>query len=324
MNWVDLVIVIVFILYAIEGLWKGLVQQVLDLAGFVLTIFIAIWLYKPVGAWVVSHIGIREPMAGPVAFLLVWFVFQGIVSLGTRFLLPVIPSPIRSAKWNRWLGVLPAVVKAFIVVAVIVTLTVLFPVPDQLKSQIGDSYLGSRFLARSSVVEGYLNKIFGRDLRQSLTFLTVPAQTEEIVAPDSQVDLKFKTTQVTVDKTSEQQMLVLVNQERAKAGLAALAWDEDLAKVARAHSTDMFARGYFAHKNPDGLSPFDRMANAGITFKAAGENLAYAATVELAHGGLMRSPGHRANILEKDFGRVGIGIIDAGPYGKMFTQSFRD
>jgi uncharacterized protein YkwD len=119
-------------------------------------------------------------------------------------------------------------------------------------------------------------------------------------------------------------MLVLINQERAKAGLAALAWDEDLAKVARAHSTDMFARGYFAHKNPDGLSPFDRMANAGITFKAAGENLAYAATVELAHGGLMRSPGHRANILEKDFGRVGIGIIDAGPYGKMFTQSFRD
>lgn len=324
MNWVDLAIIVVFILYAIEGLWKGLVQQVLDLAGFVLTIFVAIWLYKPVGAWVVSHIGIREPMAGPVAFLAVWFVFQGLIGLATKFLLPVIPSPIRSAKWNRWLGVLPAVAKAFIVVAVIVTLTVLFPVPDQLKSQIGDSYLGNRFLARSSVVEGYLNKIFGRDLRQSLTFLTVPAQTEEIVAPDSQVDLKFKTNQVTVDKTSEQQMLVLLNEERAKVGLAALAWDEDLAKVARAHSTDMFARGYFAHKNPDGLSPFDRMANAGITFKAAGENLAYAATVELAHGGLMRSPGHRANILEKDFGRVGIGVIDAGPYGKMFTQSFRD
>lgn len=324
MNWVDLAIIIVFILYAIEGIWKGLVQQLLDLVGFVLTIFLAIWLYKPVGAWVVSHIGIKEPMAGPVAFLAVWFVFQGLISLGTKFLLPIVPSPIRSAKWNRWLGVLPAMMKAFIVIAVITTLTVLFPVPDQLKSQIGDSYLGSRFLDRSSVVEGYLNKIFGRDLRQSLTFLTVPAQTEEIVAPDSQVDLKFKTNQVTVDKTSEQQMLVLVNQERAKVGLAALVWDEELAKVARAHSTDMLARGYFAHKNPDGLSPFDRMANAGITFKAAGENLAYAATVELAHGGLMRSPGHRANILEKDFGRVGFGVIDAGPYGKMFTQSFRD
>jgi uncharacterized protein YkwD len=119
-------------------------------------------------------------------------------------------------------------------------------------------------------------------------------------------------------------MLRLINQERLKEGLPALVWDEAAAKVARAHSVDMFKRGYFSHENPDGLSPFDRMEKAGITYSAAGENLAYAATVELAHAGLMRSPGHRANILEKDFGRVGIGVIDGGIYGKMFTQNFRD
>ncbi len=86
----------------------------------------------------------------------------------------------------------------------------------------------------------------------------------------------------------------------------------------------MFARGYFSHTDPDGKSPFDRIAAAGITYKAAGENLAYAANVDLAHAGLMRSPGHRANILETDFGRVGIGVIDGGIYGRMFTQNFRD
>jgi uncharacterized protein YkwD len=50
--------------------------------------------------------------------------------------------------------------------------------------------------------------------------------------------------------------------------------------------------------------------------------LAYAASVDLAHNGLMRSPGHRANILSADFGQVGIGVIDGGIYGKMFTQEF--
>ncbi len=84
----------------------------------------------------------------------------------------------------------------------------------------------------------------------------------------------------------------------------------------------MFEKGYFSHENLEGKSPFDRMEAAGIIFKVAGENLAYAATVDLAHNGLMRSPGHRANILEVDFGTVGIGVIDGGIYGKMFTQNF--
>lgn len=324
MNWVDLVIIIIFLLYAIEGAWHGLVQQVLDLTGFIITIFIAIWLYQPVSGWVVDHIGIQEPLSGPVAFLLVWFVAQGLISLGIHLLTPHIPERWRAARWNHLFGLIPALIKAFVVVAVIVTMTLLFPVPDRLKEQVSASGLGSRFLNQSSTVEGYLNKIFGRDLKQSLTFLTVPAQNEEVIAPEDSVKLEFTTDKGAVDRAAERQMLTLLNQERVKAGLAPLVWDEELAKVARAHSDDMFRRGYFAHKDPDGRSPFDRMANAGITFKAAGENLAYAATTELAHGGLMRSPGHRANILDKDFGRIGIGIVDAGSYGKMFTQNFRN
>ncbi len=86
----------------------------------------------------------------------------------------------------------------------------------------------------------------------------------------------------------------------------------------------MLARGYFSHYTPEGLSPFDRMAKANIAFIAAGENLAFAPNVTLAMQGLMQSPGHRANILSKDFGRVGIGVLDAGIYGEMFVQEFKD
>ena len=97
-----------------------------------------------------------------------------------------------------------------------------------------------------------------------------------------------------------------------------------MTKLARAHSNDMFVRGYFAHNTPEGKNPFDRMKEARISYLAAGENLALAQTLEIAHTGLMNSPGHRANILNPAFGRLGIGIMDGGFYGLMISQEFRN
>ena len=104
----------------------------------------------------------------------------------------------------------------------------------------------------------------------------------------------------------------------------ALLADPELRNVARAHSADMFARGYFSHINPDGENPFYRISAAEINYLSAGENLALAQTLQIAHTGLMNSPGHRANILNPTFGRVGIGVQDGGIYGLMITQNFRN
>jgi uncharacterized protein YkwD len=76
--------------------------------------------------------------------------------------------------------------------------------------------------------------------------------------------------------------------------------------------------------NPEGKSPFDRIRKEGIQFSIAGENLALAQNLRLAHGGLMESPSHRANIEHKSFSRVGIGILDGGYNGLMITQLFRN
>ena len=100
--------------------------------------------------------------------------------------------------------------------------------------------------------------------------------------------------------------------------------DSGLTNAARMHSTDMLAGGYFAHKDAAGRDPFWRIDKAHVDFMAAGENLALAPSIELAHTNLMNSPEHRSNILSKDYGRVGIGILDAGKYGLMITQDFAD
>jgi uncharacterized protein YkwD len=122
----------------------------------------------------------------------------------------------------------------------------------------------------------------------------------------------------------EAKMLELINNERAKEGLHPLKADPQETLVGRAHSRDMFANGYFAHVNLEGKDPFDRMKEANLHFKAAGENLALAQTLEIAHDNLMKSPGHRKNIMNPAFNRVGIGIEDGGFYGLMISQEFRN
>lgn len=121
---------------------------------------------------------------------------------------------------------------------------------------------------------------------------------------------------------SEQQMIDLVNQERKKVGLSALTVDSRLVKVARMKSQDMIGKKYFAHQSPTYGSPFDMMKVQGITYKYAGENLAGAQTVQQAHTNLMNSSGHRANILNANYKKIGIGVVQGGPYGLMISQEF--
>ena len=120
----------------------------------------------------------------------------------------------------------------------------------------------------------------------------------------------------------EQQMVNLVNQERTLQGLKALAVDTRLVRVARMKSMDMIKNNYFGHQSPVYGSPFDLLKSQGITYRTAGENLAGNSSVTSAHTGLMNSSGHRANILNANFTKIGIGIINGGPYGLMISQEF--
>ncbi|MDU0203561.1 peptidoglycan-binding protein [Paenibacillus sp. MAH-36] len=143
-----------------------------------------------------------------------------------------------------------------------------------------------------------------------------PSQPEPTPAPAPQAP---PSTDLTAE---EQQMLDLVNKERAAVGLAALVVDPELTKTARLKSQDMVENKYFSHDSPTYGSPFDMMEKFGITYNAAGENIACNQTVQAAHEALMNSPGHKANILSKDYTHIGIGIVTGGPCGKMFTQQF--
>ena len=128
--------------------------------------------------------------------------------------------------------------------------------------------------------------------------------------------------QLTAQEEKEQEMLELINKARKEVGIAPLAMDQSLVKVARIKSQDMIDKKYFAHNSPTYGSPFEMMDSFGIKYRYAGENLAGHYSVSGAHEALMNSAGHRKNILNPNFTHIGIGIVDGGPYNTMFTQMF--
>jgi hypothetical protein len=124
----------------------------------------------------------------------------------------------------------------------------------------------------------------------------------------------------------EWRLFRLLNQERRDEGLPTLFMQGDLRQLARKHSKDMAKQGYFDHVNRQGQSHADRFVSARISEATSGENLAkirgYAYPVERAHQGLMKSPGHRANILNTAYNCVGIGLHKAKDGTYYFTQNF--
>lgn len=123
-------------------------------------------------------------------------------------------------------------------------------------------------------------------------------------------------------KSIEQALFTLTNQKRAENGVAPLSWSEEIAVVARAHSKDMNDRNYFDHNTPDGVTPFQRLTLGGVSYMTAGENIAAAGTAEMIIEAWMKSPGHKANILNPSFGRIGIGVAENSRYGLLATQNF--
>lgn len=316
MNWVDLVIILAVIGFTANGYRKGFLRQLADFVGLLIALVLSVKFYTPLAGYLAERFSISSNFAKVAGFFLIWIVVQFIFYFILQLVYPRIPEKIRKSLSNHILGTLPGVFWGIVFTAIFLTLFVAFPFDGRYKDAVMNSKTGSYIVTKSGGLEKYVSGIFGGAINDTLTFLTVKPNSGETV------DLGFQTTKVSIDAASEQKMLELVNKERTSRGLKPLVMDEKLREVARAHSRDMFARGYFAHVNPDGKDPFDRMKDAGITFLVAGENLALAPNVDLAHDGLMNSPGHRANILTDEFGRVGIGCIDGGSNGKMFGQEF--
>lgn len=115
-------------------------------------------------------------------------------------------------------------------------------------------------------------------------------------------------------------LATLTNQDRARAGISTLTEDAHLARAAQMKAEDMAAKGYFAHVDPEGRQPWYWLQQAGYAYTYAGENLAVNFTdSEDVQKAWMNSPTHHANIVKREYTRIGIGVARGTYQGRDTT-----
>lgn len=118
----------------------------------------------------------------------------------------------------------------------------------------------------------------------------------------------------------ESEVVRLVNEQRVQNGLKPLTENWELSRVARYKSQDMVDNRYFSHTSPTYGTPFQMIKAFGLSFRTAGENIAYGQrTPQAVVNAWMNSSGHRANILNASYTQIGVGYVANGHY---WTQMF--
>ncbi len=317
-NWVDWTIIAVFIYYSFTGWQAGFADLGFSFVTFFISLWLAIKFHAPVGSFLSVKFGIPDNWTAVMGYVIVGFIAELLLSEIASLILLQLPQKLVSSTWNKVLGVLIAAFNGIVIISFLLLIISELPLRGTIKQDVQHSIIGSFIVTQTEKFGGPLNTTINDVKEKAVQFMTIEPESKDSVS----LHVSPAAADLMADETDERQMLVLVNNERAKAGVGALTMDTRLVPVARAHSQDMFLRRYFSHITPEGLSPADRIQKAGIDYTDAGENLAYAPDLATAHTGLMNSPGHRANILDPNFHHVGIGIISTDSWGMMITQDF--
>ncbi|MCH7541351.1 CvpA family protein [Patescibacteria group bacterium] len=321
-NFIDLIVIAFFLYFIWQGYHTGFIGGIFNIVSILISFIAAVLFYPQLGNFLSRQFDLGENLALVAGFFIILIVVEIITSLILNYFYSLLrPLYIKFGSFvvlDRILGIGPSVLAGLFLVSLFLLLPLILPVKETVREPISKSFWGenvlSKFLQFQPQIESYLSRLPYRNLAYLITPEPLSKESVELDVP--------KEIKLAPDVVAEKKMFDLVNKERVALGLTSFSWSDDLIEVGRKHCLDMFGRGYFSHYTPDGKSPFDRMDTAGIIYQAAGENLAYAPNVDVAHQGLMESTGHKANILREEFGTLGVGVIDGQIHGKMFCQEF--
>jgi len=309
----------------VHGARRSFVPYLTEFVAFGVGLAAAFASFDPLGQLVHAYLGISQGVAGFGSFLLVLVLAHAMVQAPVHRAAGWLGEQFRGASPNvrAVSGAVPALGIAAMLATVLLSVMVAVPVGG-LKPAVANSVLGSWIIDSTGFVRSPVQRLLVPERADTKRIL----ESDPVSNPgeDAFYKLTFPADLTTQpDPAAEDRMLQRINGARAQVGLSSLRPDTLLQQAARAHSVDMYQRHYFSHKTPDGKTPYDRLHDQRFHYVTAGENIAFAPDVDQAWDSLMKSPDHRANILNPDFRCVGIGAYKGlNGYEEMFTQDFAD
>jgi hypothetical protein len=318
----DALIAVVLVLLPLRGWYRGFVHEAMDLAGLLLGTVLAFRLGPAVGSVVAAMARISDDAARLIGGLMVLFATGIGAALATRVLERRFRLPGLNLI-NRTGGAVLALGFGAFLVILLLSLAVILPLPPGVSDTIDDSAIARSFTDPDGAPQEVFRGLSGDSIVSALLNLReVVGARRVVIEGDETVEFPAADPdRLDPDPDSASEIYRALNLARVQAGVDPLAFSPALALVAEAHAAEMYAGGYFSHVSPLTGDVGDRLADAGIVFSVAGENLALAATPSDVHDGLMDSEGHRRNLLHPDYRRVGVAVVK-GPLGLMTVQVF--
>jgi len=320
-NWIDLAVALYLSIHFINGARKGFLFILVNMVSFIASLLLAFWTYSYSADLIAANFVLDKVYANIIGFFANIFIAKIAISTIVYSLMPKALLAVNNSILSRIIGGFVSLLYGAMVVFLIFSITFSFSLPYFISNYFNSSAVGD-FVAKDPLkLNNNFKNIFGEVLKTTinkLDFLTVETENNE------KIELDFQVSDLKVDEKAELDMLEMVNNERKSRGFGELIMDEKIREVARNYGKNMFEKGYFSHMDLEGKGVLDRMRKGGVDFSMSGENLALAEDLLSAHDGLMKSPGHKKNILFPFFRRVGIGAIDGGPHGMIFVQNFAD
>src|SRR4030067_124415 len=222
LNWIDFLVIIVVVFYAIEGYSQGFYLALLDFISFILAFIFGLSFYYHLSNLLIKFLSIPQGFAKALGFFLVAFLTEVIISFllrtfvkRTAFFKNLYKSSVHRTL-NDLLGIIPGAFSAIVLIAFILTMIITLPVSAYLKKAVSSSILGSRLVTNTQGLGKNINNVFGGAVNEGIAFFTVEPKSNETIS------LNFKTNKTTVDEAAEKEMFLMVNNERQSQGVGQL------------------------------------------------------------------------------------------------------
>ncbi|UEG50980.1 CvpA family protein [Ferruginibacter lapsinanis] len=315
MNYTDIISLTIIIMGIFLGYKKGFISCLIDMVSLTAAIFFGVLLKQSLLGYVNNLFPSNIEYNPFIAFLIPALFFLVLYAFLLSFLKKAIPVQVHKNYFNKFGGILPGILFGIVLTGISLHASTNLSLNEAINKDIETSYA-------SDVLVNITNRHTDAPIQKVTSYENIAATGNGKIHTETL--LPFKSNKFQERPDLEALMLDIINKERHLQHLRLLTYDKDLRRVALDHSADMLERGYFSHNTPEGIDPFMRMKKAKIVYTVAGENLALSNDLYKAYTQLMLSPDHRANILNASYGRLGIGILDAGEYGLMISQEFRN
>lgn len=305
---------------AIRGWWRGLLREAVSLAVLGVGLVAAFRLSSPVGDVVEALAGVSPEVGrligGAVIFLAISIgagIASSVLHKGLRFV-PGLPT------LNRAAGAGFAILATLIVATLALSLVAVSSPPDAVADQIEGSSFAELLTDPDGVPQKAMGVVSGDRVLERLLALRELIGTRRLVAEQEIVTLgPVDVADIDRDPDAEEELLDMVNRERASAGEDPLVMSEPLRAIALAHAEDVYTSGIFGHLSDAGLSLDDRLAAADLPVVSADQIMALAVNAEAAQEALFADDSQVAALRSPAFRRVGIAVLN-GPFGVIVVE----